>query len=69
MSEPLKYVQTTGPCPFLLCLIQVPHEHPICPECDAVRFGNMYCETCRREGPIERAIEVALARAGDRRSS
>lgn len=38
-----------GPCPFLLCQEVGPHKHPICPDCGAVRFGNLYCKRCRRE--------------------
>jgi predicted amidophosphoribosyltransferase len=37
----------TGPCPFLTCLETGPHEHPVCPDCEAVRYGNpFYCATC-----------------------
>lgn len=42
-----EYVPFEGPCPFLTCLQIGPHEHPVCPDCGAVRWGNMYCETCR----------------------
>lgn len=35
-----------GPCPFLTCLETGPHGHDVCPECDAVRFGNPYCRHC-----------------------
>ena len=41
-----------GPCPFILCLATGPHEHPICPECGAVRYGNIGCDTCRKESGI-----------------
>lgn len=37
-----------GVCPFLMCLETGPHSHPICPECGAVRYGNLLCQTCRR---------------------
>lgn len=40
-------VRIDGPCPFLLCLEQGPHEHEVCPDCGAVRFGNITCCTCR----------------------
>jgi hypothetical protein len=40
-------IEIGRPCPFLACLIDAPHEHPICPECGAVRYGNMSCQTCR----------------------
>lgn len=46
MTEP-KTMHFDGPCPFLLCLEDGPHDHPICPDCGAVRYGNMYCPTCR----------------------
>lgn len=42
-----------GPCPFLTCLEPAAHEHPICPECEAVRFGNLFCPTCWREHQLE----------------
>ena len=54
-------MQFDGSCPFLLCTITKPHEHPICPECGAVRYGNINCETCKKESGIERSIEKALA--------
>ena len=38
-----------GPCPFLACLEAGPHDHPICPDCGAVRYGNLTCNTCRRQ--------------------
>lgn len=37
-----------GPCPFLTCLDTGPHGHDVCPDCSAVRFGNMCCATCVR---------------------
>jgi hypothetical protein len=43
-------VHFDGPCPFLTCLDSAPHDHPVCPDCGAVRYGNMFCATCRREG-------------------
>lgn len=57
-----KMMQFDGPCPFLICQITKPHEHAICPECGAVRYGNMYCDTCKKEYKFERAIEQALAK-------
>ncbi len=33
-------------CPFLLCLETTAHDHPVCPHCGAVRFGNIMCPTC-----------------------
>lgn len=41
-------VRFNGPCPFLMCPIPDTHAHPVCPECGAVRFGNVFgCETCK----------------------
>lgn len=37
-----------GPCPFLTCQKLGPHSHGICPKCGAVRFGNIFCETCEK---------------------
>jgi hypothetical protein len=36
-----------GPCPFLTCLIAEAHDHGICPDCGAVRFGSTFCPTCQ----------------------
>lgn len=36
-----------GVCPFVLCLETRPHDHPECPECGALRYGNSFCPTCR----------------------
>jgi len=35
-----------GPCLFLTCLETGVHGHDVCPECGAVRFGNVFCRTC-----------------------
>lgn len=40
-----------GPCPFLTCRETGPHSHPVCPNCGAVRFGNLVCPTCRAKWP------------------
>ncbi|GGM52571.1 hypothetical protein ACFFX1_55500 [Dactylosporangium sucinum] len=37
-----------GPCPFLTCLDTGPHGHDICPDCEAVGFGNAFFGTCVR---------------------
>lgn len=42
-----------GPCPFLLCLETGPHTHPVCPDCGAVRYGNLSCTTCRERRASE----------------
>lgn len=36
-----------GLCPFITCIEHRAHSHTICPECHAVRYGNMHCEHCR----------------------
>ena len=46
-------IRFEGPCPFLTCLETNPHEHEICPDCGAVRYGNLYCATCREHWPEE----------------
>ena len=50
-AEPQQYIHFDGPCPFLTCLETEPHDHPICPDCGAVRWGNMFCKTCRSHWP------------------
>lgn len=40
-------VLTGATCPFLLCVISAPHTHPSCPDCGAVRYGNISCATCQ----------------------
>jgi hypothetical protein len=47
-----EYWHSDGPCPFLTCLQTEPHDHPICPECRAVKWGNMFCKTCRSHWPV-----------------
>lgn len=43
----MKTVLTGVTCPFLLCVVTRPHTHPSCPACGAVRYGNLFCATCR----------------------
>lgn len=38
-------------CPFLTCLLPVPHTHEVCPTCGAVRYGNIFCPTCFEHRP------------------
>ena len=45
--NPQLKVEFEGSCPFLMCLETLPHSHPVCPDCGAVRFGNLGCKTCR----------------------
>jgi hypothetical protein len=48
-----------GPCPFLGCLDPGPHDHPVCPDCGAVRYGNpFYCPTCEERWVAARRFEV-----------
>lgn len=54
-------VNFDGPCPFLTCLETGPHSHEACPDCDAMRYANFNCPTCRRAmrwtaGPLLTAI-------------
>lgn len=61
----VKYVEYDGPCPFLTCLATGPHKHPICPKCGAVRYGNIYCDECRRNVDMEREITmIQLKKSG-----
>jgi hypothetical protein len=46
MTKP-KTIHFDGPCPFLTCLEPGPHDHEVCPTCQTVRYGNLYCNTCR----------------------
>lgn len=48
-ATPPQTMAFDGPCPFLTCLAQGPHTHPICPECGSVRYGNMFCPECWRQ--------------------
>lgn len=48
-----------GPCPFLLCLQTGPHDHPICPDCGAVRFGAIDCPICRFYHSLQEAMFFA----------
>jgi hypothetical protein len=47
-DDSLKRVHFDGPCPFLMCLENEPHDHPVCQDCGAVCWGNQSCATCRR---------------------
>jgi hypothetical protein len=50
-----------GPCPFLTCLKTGPHDHPVCPKCGALRYGNLYCEECQKHRPeIDAEIDEAF---------
>ena len=48
MTEP-KSIHFEGACPFLTCLETGPHDHEVCPVCDAVRYANLFCNTCRQK--------------------
>lgn len=47
INQPDAPAFTPADCPALTCLAEGPHCHMVCPKCGAVRFGNLYCETCR----------------------
>ncbi len=49
MEQQAKTVDFDGPCPFLTCLNSEPHSHDVCPECGAVRYGNFFCDFCRKK--------------------
>jgi len=51
-------VHFDGPCPFLLCLATGPHSHPVCPECGAIRYGNLFCGICRAYRARERRLII-----------
>ena len=46
----IKLAWFDGPTPLLTDLETELHFLPVCPECEAVQFGNMFCDTCRSEG-------------------
>jgi hypothetical protein len=43
-----KKMDFDGPCPFLTCFETLPHSHPVCPVCGAVRYGNINCSECKK---------------------
>jgi hypothetical protein len=47
-------------CPFLMCTEAEPHGHDVCPECGAVRFGNLWCRTCLTHAPISAEFRAVL---------
>ena len=53
-----QYLHFDGPCPLLMCLADFPHEHPICPKCKAVGYGNICCEKCRKSIDIHRELSI-----------
>jgi len=56
MTDP-KRLTFFASCPFLFCNRPLPHSHGICPSCEAVRFGNVSCATCRELRPDEDKLE------------
>lgn len=53
----IRYMMIDGPCPLLLCLETEPHSHPICPDCGAVKFGNIFCVTCREAIKVIKVVK------------
>ena len=60
MSEHAGVVGFLGPCPFLTCTETGPHEHVCCPDCGAVRHGNMFCNTCIKEMDLDESTKEML---------
>ena len=53
-----KVMHFDGPCPLLMCLADCPHDHPICPRCGAVGYGNISCDECRNNVDINRELAI-----------
>lgn len=53
-AMPPTYITIDGYCPFLTCSEPSPHQHAVCPDCGAVRYGNMFCGTCVAHQEVER---------------
>lgn len=49
-----------GSCWFLTCLETGPHGHDMCPDCGAVRFGNLFCRTCLTHAAISEEVRAVL---------
>ena len=47
-----------GPCLFLMCQESGGHSHPVCGTCGAVRYGNLFCGTCREHHGIPEAPDA-----------
>jgi ribosomal protein L32 len=47
MANKVDLIWFDGPCMFLTCLKQEPHYHAVCPNCGAVRYGNLTCPECQ----------------------
>ena len=62
MSAGPRSMHFDGPCPFLFCLEDRAHTHPICPSCGAVRYGNPFCAECQRhEGELREELDQAFS--------
>ena len=57
MSDSVRF---DGPCPFLMCSARRAHSHPVCPDCGAVRYGNISCPTCRQHHEHESRLLKAI---------
>lgn len=53
-------MHVTQPCRFLTCLEPGEHLHNVCPDCGAVRYGNLHCLVCQE---FHRAINTLIAEA------
>ena len=62
----VKQMHFDGPCPLLLCLADCPHDHPICPVCGAVAYGNISCNECRRNVDIHKELAIIELQANKR---
>jgi hypothetical protein len=54
MDDERASIHFEGPCPFLLCLDQDAHDHPVCEDCRTCNYGSFDCSTCRTKGPAYR---------------
>jgi hypothetical protein len=62
-------VRFEGTCPFVGCAKTYPHEHSTCPDCGAVRFGNMFCNTCVKTWDISPVMKMRLISANTERGT
>jgi hypothetical protein len=63
-TTPTRSIRFEGSCPFLLCLEQDAHNHPVCEDCDTVNYGSLDCSTCRAKGGPYRRDLIAKFHRG-----